>query len=55
MNHLKNKGDSTHKATFAYLTKLAPFQQGPARQHLAKNSFPDLLLIMTNWQVPGQQ
>jgi hypothetical protein len=39
INYLKNKGDTTHKAIFAYLTKLASFQQGPARQHPAKNSF----------------
>jgi hypothetical protein len=26
INHLKNKGDSTHKAIFVYLTKLASFQ-----------------------------
>jgi hypothetical protein len=38
INHLKNKGDSTH-AIFVYLTKLASFQQGPARQNPAKNSF----------------
>jgi hypothetical protein len=39
INHLKNKGDSTHKAVLVYLTKLASCQQGPERQHPAKNSF----------------
>jgi hypothetical protein len=39
MKHLKNKDESTHKAIFAYLIKLASFQQGPARQHPVKNSF----------------
>jgi hypothetical protein len=39
INHLKNKGDSSHKANLVYLTKLASFQQGPARQNPAKNSF----------------
>ena len=37
--HLKNKEDSTHKAISVYLNKLASFQQGPARQNPAKNSF----------------
>ncbi len=40
MKHLKNKGDSTHKAILAYLNKLTSFKQGPARQHPDKNSFP---------------
>jgi hypothetical protein len=35
INHLKNKGDTTYKAIFAYLAKLAFFQQGPASQHPA--------------------
>ncbi len=39
INHLKNKEDSTHKAILVYLTKLASFQQGPARKNPAKNSF----------------
>jgi hypothetical protein len=39
MKHLKNKGDSTHKAILVYLTKLSSFQQGHARQHPAKNTF----------------
>ncbi len=40
MNHLKNGGDSTHKAVLVvYLTKLAFFQQGSERQDPAKNSF----------------
>jgi hypothetical protein len=48
INHLKNEGDSTHKAILVYLTKLASFQQGPTRQNPAKVHFPNLLLIMTN-------
>jgi hypothetical protein len=40
MNHLKKEEDSTHKAIFVYLTKLASIQGGPARQNPAKNSFP---------------
>jgi hypothetical protein len=55
MNHLKNKGDSTHKAILVYLTKLASFEQGPARQIQPRIHFPNLLLILTNWQLPGQQ
>jgi hypothetical protein len=39
MNHLKNEKDSTHKAILVYLTKLASFQQGPARKNPSKNSF----------------
>jgi hypothetical protein len=39
MNHLKKEEESTHKAIFAYLTNLASFQLGPARQNPAKNSF----------------
>jgi hypothetical protein len=37
MNHLTDKGDPTHKATLVYLEKMSSFQQGPARQHPAKN------------------
>jgi hypothetical protein len=38
MKHLKDKGDSTHKAILSDLTKLSSFQQCCARQHPAKNS-----------------
>jgi hypothetical protein len=38
MNHLKKEEDSTHKTIFIYLTKLASFKRGPARQNPAKNS-----------------
>jgi hypothetical protein len=38
INHLKKEGDSTHKAILVYLTKLASFQRGPARQNPAKSS-----------------
>jgi hypothetical protein len=38
MKHLKNEGDSTHKAILAYLTKLSSSQWGHARQHPARNS-----------------
>jgi hypothetical protein len=44
MNHLKNKGGSTHTAILAYLSKLSSFQHRTV-----------LLVIMTKWQVPGQQ
>jgi hypothetical protein len=38
INHLKNKKDYTHKAILVYLTKLASFQQGPAKKKPAKNT-----------------
>jgi hypothetical protein len=39
IKYVKNEEDSTHKAILVYLTKLASFQQGPARQNPAKHSF----------------
>jgi hypothetical protein len=38
VKHLKNKGDSSYKAILAYLTKFSSFQQGHAKQPLAKYS-----------------
>ncbi len=57
MKYLKDKGDSTHNAIFAFanLNKLSSFRQGSARHHPAKNLISHPLVIMTNWQVPGQQ
>jgi hypothetical protein len=55
MKHLTDKGDTTHIAIFMYLDKLKTFQPGSATNLQPRIHSFDHSIIMTNWQVPGQQ
>jgi hypothetical protein len=55
MKHLSDQGDPPHKAIYIDVEKLKASQQGSSTLRSAKNSFFDHSIIMTNWQVLGQQ
>jgi hypothetical protein len=55
MKHFTDEGDSTHNAILVILKNRHLSSKILKDSIQPRNQFSDLLVIMTNWQVPGQQ